>query len=118
MVKDALKRSDLVVIHLQGADTAARDRRPDLKVGFLERLDRCLAKFLERHTDALRIAVASDHATLSESGEDVADPLPVLVWGEGIEADEVKEFNEAAAEEGELGRFPLQLLLGKLFELT
>jgi 2,3-bisphosphoglycerate-independent phosphoglycerate mutase len=36
----------------------------------------------------------------------------------GIEADGVEAFNEQAAGSGELGRFPLQLLLGRLFDLS
>jgi len=114
----ALARSDLVILHLKGADVAARARRPEEKVRFLEKIDRHLAEFLESYEGPLRIAVASDHATLSETGEDVADPLPVVLWGEGIPADDVERFDEMSVSEGELQRFPLQLLLGKLFDLT
>ncbi|HSF19121.1 MAG TPA: hypothetical protein VLK65_26580 [Vicinamibacteria bacterium] len=115
---EALGRCDLVVVHLRGAHVAARERRPDRKVAFLEAVDRHLARFLEQHRGPLRVAVASDHATLSETGEDVADPLPVLIWGEGIEPDDVQAFDEKSVATGQLGRFPLQLLLGNLFELT
>jgi 2,3-bisphosphoglycerate-independent phosphoglycerate mutase len=115
---EALSRSDLVVVHFSAADAAARDRRPDLKVEFLEKLDRHLGTFIEGREGALRIVIASDHATSSETGEDVADPLPVLIWGHGIAPDSVQEFNENAVKSGELSRFPLQLLIGKLFELT
>jgi 2,3-bisphosphoglycerate-independent phosphoglycerate mutase len=115
---EAMKRSDLVVVHFRGADVAAREGQPDLKVVFLEKLDREIGKFLDANKEPLRIVVASDHATLSESGENVADPLPVLIWGEGIEADDVTEFSENAATSGALQRFPLQLLLSKLFELS
>jgi 2,3-bisphosphoglycerate-independent phosphoglycerate mutase len=114
---NGLRRSDLVVVHLKGADIAAHDQRPDLKVAFLERVDRGLARLLELHDKPLRIAVASDHATLSESGQHAADPPPVLIWGEGIEADSVTRFDERSAGAGELQRFPLQLLLSRLFEL-
>lgn len=113
----ALRSHDLVVVHIKGADIAAHDQRPDLKVAFLERLDRQLGELLERHSGPLRIAVASDHATLSESGQHAADPLPVLIWGAGVEADGVTHFAESAVASGALQRFPLQLLLGKLFDL-
>ncbi len=113
---EAMDHSDLVVVHLKGADIAAHDQRPDLKVEFLERVDRSLARFLDRAKAPLRVAVAGDHATLSESGQHAADPLPVLIWGHEIEADEVVTFDEAAAAAGALQRFPLQLLLVRLFE--
>lgn len=112
----AMDHSDLVVVHLKGADIAAHDRRPDLKVAFLERVDRSLARFLKRAKPPLRIAVAGDHATLSESGQHAADPLPVLIWGHQVEADGVTTFDESSAAAGSLQRFPLQLLIVRLFE--
>jgi len=115
---EALKRNDLVIVHLKGADIAAHDQRPDLKVSFLEKVDRYLGELLEHHPEPLRIAVASDHATLSESGQHAADPLPVLIWGQGIEADKVRSFDEQSVAAGRLQRFPLQMFLGRLFDLS
>ncbi|HEX2164843.1 MAG TPA: 2,3-bisphosphoglycerate-independent phosphoglycerate mutase [Thermoanaerobaculia bacterium] len=112
----ALSDHDLVVLHVKGADIAAHDRRPDWKVEFLEKLDRRLADLLAAHPGPLRVAVASDHVTLSEAGHHAADPVPVLIWGPGIEPDAVEEFDERSAATGALGRFPLQLLLARLFE--
>ena len=105
---------DLVVLHLKGADIAGHDRRPDLKVDFLERIDRELEPFLAKHPTGLRIAVAADHATLSELGHHGADPVPVLLWGEGIERDSVQTFDESAAASGRLLRFPLRRFLERL----
>jgi len=114
----ALNRDDLVVLHLKGADIAAHDQRPDLKVDYLERVDAELGRLMERIDPSTRVAVASDHATLSESGQHAADPLPVLVWGQGWEADDVESFDEQACAAGALQRFPLQMLLGRLFKLN
>jgi 2,3-bisphosphoglycerate-independent phosphoglycerate mutase len=114
----ALKKSDLVVVHVKGADIASHDKRPDLKAAFLESVDEALSRQLAKYDRPLRVAVASDHATLSESGQHAADPLPVLIWGEGIEADETEAFDEQAVAGGSLERFPLQLLLSRLFQLS
>ena len=115
---DALERSDLVLLQVKGADIAAHDRRPELKVEFLEKLDRRLDKLLDDYEGPLRVAIGSDHATVSESGQHAADPLPVVIWGEGIEPDEVERFDEMSAGGGALQRFPLQLLLSRLYDLT
>ena len=115
---DALQSDDLVVLHVKGADIAAHDQRPDLKVEFLERVDGELTRLLDGLSGPLRVAIASDHATLAESGQHAADALPVLLWGEGVEADGVEIFDEQAAAGGGLQRLPLQLLLGRLFKLT
>ena len=113
----SLKEDDLVILHVKGADIASHDQRPELEVAFLEKLDRHLKELLEQHGKPLRVAVSSDHATLSESGQHVSDPLPVVIWGEGIEADDVEAFDERSVPGGVLRRFPLQLLLGRLFNL-
>ncbi len=113
---EALGNSDLVILHLKGADIAAHDQRPDLKVEFIERFDRELGRLLKKHKAPLRIAVGSDHVTLSESGQHAADPVPVLIWGSGIEPDQVEVFDEAAAGGGHLQRFPLQMFLARLYQ--
>lgn len=117
LVTKALASHDLVVLHVKGADIAAHDQRPDLKVKFLERLDKGLGWLLSHHKGPLRVAVASDHATLSEGGQHAADPVPVLIWGTGVEADAVESFDEVSVAGGSLGRFPLRLLLARLFEV-
>ena len=66
----------------------------------------------------MRVAVASDHATLSESGFHTADPVPVVIWGSRIEADDTQTFDESATATGALQRLPMQTLLGRLFELS
>jgi 2,3-bisphosphoglycerate-independent phosphoglycerate mutase len=118
IARRALQSNDLVIVHFKGADIASHDRRPDLKVAFLERLDSELGRMIKRFDGPLRIAVASDHATLSEAGHHAADPLPVLIWGKGIEADEVQAYDEVSAVSGSLARFPLQMLLGRLFDFS
>lgn len=116
-VERALATSDLVVLHLKGADIAAHDQRPKKKAAFLAKVDRALGELLQAHEGPLRVALGSDHATYSTTGRHGADPVPVVLWGEGVEPDEVERWDEESAKEGALGRFPLQLLLGRLLDL-
>jgi 2,3-bisphosphoglycerate-independent phosphoglycerate mutase len=116
--REALGRHDLVVLHVKGADIAAHDRRPDLKLDFLERVDRLLGELVESYDGPLRIAVAADHATVSEVGQHAADPVPVLMWGPGVAPDDVDAFDEQSAAAGGLQRFPLQLLVARLLDLS
>ena len=115
---EALRHNDLVIVHVKGADIAAHDRRPDLKAEFLEKVDSELGRLIETQEGELRVAVTSDHATLSESGQHAADPLPVVIWGTGIEGDTVQRFDEQTVATGALERFPLQMLLSRLFDLS
>ena len=115
---NALATSDLVVVHVKGADIASHDLKPQQKVAFLEKLDAAVGRLLESTPSRLRIAVTCDHATLSETGHHAADPLPLLIWGEGIPADKVSRFDEKSVAEGCLGRSPLQSVLSRLFPLS
>lgn len=115
---DALEKNNLVVVHVKGADIAAHDCRPDLKTAFLEKLDGSLGRLLDNYEGPLRVAIGSDHATLSESGQHAADPIPVVIWGKDIAADEVATYDELAASAGDLKRFPMQQLLSQLFRLS
>ena len=116
--RKSLDLYDLVVLHVKGADIAAHDRHPEKKVEFLERVDAALGETLKRLDKPVRVVVGADHATLSESGQHSADPVPVLMWGEGVEADSVEVFDEVSASTGRLERGPLQLLLGRVFEAS
>lgn len=71
-----------------------------------------------KYDGSMRIAIAADHATLSEAGQHAADPVPVVIWGDGIEPDEVQAYDEQSVSKGALKRFPLQHLLGNLFQLS
>jgi len=113
---DALRNHHLVVLHLKGADIAAHDCRADRKVEYLEAVDRRLGEMLASWGERpLQVAVASDHATLSESGQHSADPVPVLIWGPEAQADGATRLTEHEAAQGGLGRFPLQTLVSRLF---
>ncbi|MEM6704868.1 MAG: 2,3-bisphosphoglycerate-independent phosphoglycerate mutase [Acidobacteriota bacterium] len=111
---EQLAANDIVVVHIKGADIAAHDRRADLKVQFLETIDRELGRFLEQWSGPLRIAISADHCTLVESGQHSSDPVPAVIWGTGIEADDSTAFDELSAAQGSLQRFPLQNLLARL----
>ncbi|MEM1178986.1 MAG: 2,3-bisphosphoglycerate-independent phosphoglycerate mutase [Acidobacteriota bacterium] len=117
LAAEALREFDLVILHVKGADIAAHDRKPGAKAAFVERFDAALGRFLECRSEPLRILVGSDHATSSESGHHTADPVPVLMWGPGIEADDVDGFDESRAATGDLGRLPLQRLLPRALDL-
>ncbi len=113
-----LDSRDLVILHIKGADIAGHDRRPDLKVQFIEQIDRAVGAMLAKVKRPLRIAVAADHSTLVDSGQHSADPVPALLWGDAVPPDDVREFHEVAVQAGALQRFPAQSLLAKLLGRT
>ncbi|NIU39489.1 hypothetical protein GWN65_05875, partial [Candidatus Bathyarchaeota archaeon] len=52
------------------------------------------------------ICVTADHSTPCKLKAHSDDPVPVLISGNKIQADEVKKFSEKECKKGELGILP------------
>ncbi len=103
---NALKDFDIVMLHLKGPDIASHDNDPAAKSRFLEQVDTAcgyiMAKALAH--DNVVFALTGDHSTPCEVGEHTADPVPVLISGNGVLRDNVKNYGEHACSSGGLGR--------------
>ena len=110
-----LAKYSVVVLHIKGCDIAAHNREAVKKKDFLEKIDAELGRFLSKWNGKLRIAVTADHATWSQEGVHVDDPVPVLLHGHGIKADAVQGFDEFQTPKGKLGYFSMYKLWEKLF---
>ena len=100
----ALRRYDLVYMHVKAPDLCAHDRRPTAKRDILERLDRALAPLTEA---GVVVALTSDHSTDSNTGAHTADPVPSLIFGDPRPSDSAVagvKFGESACREGNLAR--------------
>ncbi len=114
-----LSEYDFVVVHLKAPDIASHDRNVRAKVDVIERVDAVLGTFLEKwcQGDAPLVAVTSDHSTPCELAEHSADPVPVVIHGEGVLTDEVKTYGERACSRGGLCRLTANGFLLTLFDL-
>ena len=110
-----LPKYGVAVLHIKGCDIAAHNKEAVQKKNFLEKIDAELGRFLNNWNGKLRIAVTADHATWSEEGVHVDDPVPVLLHGHGISADSVKGFDEFQTPKGKLGLFRMYKLWDKFF---
>ena len=100
----ALRRYDLVYLHVKAPDLCAHDRRPAAKRDILERLDGALAPLREA---GVVVALTSDHSTDSNTGAHSADPVPSLIFVPqgtpgAVNAD--VNFGETACRGGNLAR--------------
>lgn len=105
--RQLLQDHPFVCVHLKGTDIAAHDRRPIAKRDFIARFDRALGEFLEANPELqtdLRLVITADHGTSSDTGDHLADPVPVLLahLHEDPES-EPATFDEISAEQGALG---------------
>lgn len=90
-----------VFVHQKTADAAGHTKDPRIKQATIELLDAALG---ELPTDRAVVCVTGDHAT--PASPDVihsGDPVPLVVAGPGVRADDVREFGEAACARGILG---------------
>jgi len=113
-VLQALKTSDLVVLHVKGFDEVSHDGNAPAKVQFIERVDTMLGSLIGA---ADFIALTIDHTTPVSVREHTGDPVPVTIAGPGVRADDVSVYSERAAAKGGLSRIFGKELLPILVDL-
>jgi 2,3-bisphosphoglycerate-independent phosphoglycerate mutase len=103
---EALRKYDIVMLHLKGPDIASHDNNPEEKIRFLQSVDSACGHILNNIPSADRIifALTGDHSTPCEIGEHSADPVPVVISGPGVLRDSVRSYGEHACSSGGLGR--------------
>lgn len=105
---DALKRHDLVYLHVEATDEAGHEGNAALKIKCLEYLDSRAVKYIIEETakfnEPVAIAVTPDHATPCELRTHTHDPVPFIIYKPGEEPDGVNEYNEFSVQEGVYGK--------------
>ena len=104
---EALKRHDLVYLHIEATDEAGHEGDFDLKIKALEYLDSRAVKYVMEETakfdEPVAIAITPDHATPCVLRTHTHDPVPFIIYRPGEEPDSVTEYNEDAVEKGSYG---------------
>jgi len=117
----AIDKYDFIWLHINACDILSHDGKREEKRRYIEKIDSEVGKLLKRiDISKLIIAITSDHRTVSipefKFYRHVPDPVPVLIAGNGIEADKVGRFNEIDAESGSL-KLKGNELIGKIISL-
>ncbi len=104
---NALTTYDCFYIHLKGPDVYGHDGNYNLKAKAIATIDReFFGKFLPKmKLEDYVICVTADHTTPCKLKAHSDDPVPVLISGNKIEADDAHRFSEAACKKGDLGIF-------------
>ncbi len=114
-VVDALETHGFVLLNIKGADESGHDGKAEQKRDFIERIDGALAPFLD--LPGTVIAVCGDHSTPCTVMDHSADPVPVLIRGEGVRPDRVERYDEFRCAEGGLHRIRGRDLFPSLLDL-
>ena len=102
---EALRRYDLVYVHVEAPDEAGHNGDLDAKIGALEDIDRHVVGPLADGAVQLgdcRILLSPDHRTPLELRTHSREPVPFLLWGTGVSRDDIRRYDETEAERGSL----------------
>ncbi|MCC7264545.1 MAG: cofactor-independent phosphoglycerate mutase [Candidatus Latescibacteria bacterium] len=117
---EALKHLDLVYVHVEAPDEAGHNGDPQAKKKAIEDFDALVVGTLLEGLASVgpcRILVSPDHRTPIALRTHSREPVPFLLWGEGLPADQVTSYGEGEAEGGALhlehGHEMMDLLTGK-----
>jgi 2,3-bisphosphoglycerate-independent phosphoglycerate mutase len=97
-----LKTKDFVLMNIKGADESGHDGLAEQKKAFIEKIDPILEPLLGLN-DTI-IIVCGDHSTPCTIKDHSADPVPVLIRGDGVRMDDVVRFDEYSCAKGGLSR--------------
>lgn len=112
--KEKLKEYDFVFVHVKAADNLGEDGNCVGKRDFIEKIDEA-AEILLDVKDAV-ISITADHSTPCAHKDHSSDPVPLLIWGRGVENDDISEFGERACAKGSIGRIKGIELIPKLLK--
>jgi 2,3-bisphosphoglycerate-independent phosphoglycerate mutase len=110
-----LETKDFVLVNIKGADESGHDGLVLQKKAFIERVDGALAPLLDLK-DCI-IIVCADHSTPCCIKDHSADPVPVLIHGDGVRVDDVVRFEERTCVKGGLTRITGAALLPTAIDL-
>ncbi|GAA5818310.1 MAG: 2,3-bisphosphoglycerate-independent phosphoglycerate mutase [Methanobrevibacter sp. CfCl-M3] len=107
---------DFFLINIKGADESGHDGNAKEKVEFIEKIDEVVFSKISQLQDMVTV-VTADHSTPITVEDHSADPVPILICGEGVRMDDVKRFNEIDAVKGGLLRIKGSDLMNILMDL-
>lgn len=104
-VLEALKTHDFVLCNVKAPDVAGHDGEPYKKVEAVEKIDKMLGTILSGiDPQNTFIVLTADHSTPISVKDHSGDPVPIVIWGEGVRTDDVDCFGERFCARGGLGR--------------
>ena len=115
---DALKRVDLVYLHIEAPDEEGHEGNLEGKIKAIELFDsKVVGPMVEGLNNSgwgWRVCVLPDHPTPVSVKTHTRDPVLFTIAGKGIEPDGVKAFDEVAVKQGGYGLVPGHSLMNLL----
>ncbi|MDD6621755.1 MAG: cofactor-independent phosphoglycerate mutase [Bacteroidales bacterium] len=117
----AMKETDFVFVHVEASDEAGHEGDVALKVKTVESLDRLIAKPILEAANSMdepvAIAVLPDHPTPCRLRTHSANPVPFMIYRNGITPDGIDEYNETSAQNGSYGTLDADEFIKEFFKI-
>jgi 2,3-bisphosphoglycerate-independent phosphoglycerate mutase len=102
----ALETHPFVLCNIKGPDLAGHDSQIDVKVEFIEKIDKVVGMLMENVDEHTYIVLTADHSTPIMTGDHSGDSVPIAFWGPGVRVDSVQAFDERSVVGGGVVRIP------------
>ena len=112
---NALEDHDYVLVNIKGADEAGHDGDYEKKRDFIGKIDEAFKDVLD--LTGTMVVVTADHSTPVSIKDHSADPVPIMINGDGVRIDGVGAYNEIDAANGGLHRIKGMDLMHILLDL-
>jgi 2,3-bisphosphoglycerate-independent phosphoglycerate mutase len=90
-----LRKYQFIYAHIKGADEAAHDKNFEKKVKVIELIDKYIGFLLDNvNFEKSILIITTDHITDCETGKHEFGYVPILIYGNGIKGNNMKDFSE------------------------
>lgn len=115
---DALKRNDVLFIHIEAPDEAGHAQLLDEKVKAIEQIDKFIVgPILDSLKDQdYRAAILPDHPTPIDIGTHTRDDVPIIMYATDMPGDECDAFDEVAVLKGSVTKKEGYKLIQRLID--
>lgn len=113
----ALENHDFVLLHIKACDILGHDGDAKGKVKTIERLDEMLG-VIKENAKGLCVGITADHSTPVSVRNHSGDPVPLVIYGEGLRKDDIEKYDEISCSKGGLGRIRGKDLLPIMLDLV
>ncbi|MFH1317545.1 MAG: phosphoglycerate mutase, partial [Candidatus Omnitrophota bacterium] len=95
---------DYAFIHIEATDEAGHNQDLRMKIICLERIDRLITSTIVNNLkkDEYRILITPDHPTPISKRTHTDEPVPFLIYGDGIEGENFSCYSEVEAQSSSL----------------
>lgn len=101
---EALETFDFVFVHIEATDEAGHNQDLRMKIACLERIDKFIVGTIVEGLKGkdFRILVTPDHPTPISLRTHTDEPVPFLIFGSGIDKDDLTSYSEREAQNSPL----------------